>query len=192
MPLDIKVKRKSTKDVLQIKLNKSISTLESNYYINHICLAYSKIKCLDEICKVILTNKTALFKVEKYQFGCQKISYFDNSYAEWLNIYNSDEAKTFFELFNTFKMPVVYFKKDSSNCIYTTNMETKYLNRDVGNVININSVQTNKSIIPLLTARVGEGRRHNAAERVSNISLRKLTARVGEGIMLLKEFLIFH
>ncbi len=107
-------------DALHISLNKSISTLESNYYINKVCLSYSKLQCLSTICDEFINNNNTMLKIYEYKLGSQRriqhnIKYIDFNHNEtsekWLNMFNNEDMQFFFKQFNTFKMPLVFINK---------------------------------------------------------------------------------
>lgn len=93
---------------LQICVDKSISTLESNYYINMVCLSYSKLMCLDTLCLYLLKGHMK-FAIKDYELGCQE--YMNFSEKKNMKIYNlSDnyDQTLFFKLFNAFDRPLIY------------------------------------------------------------------------------------
>lgn len=122
MKLDIDFKLGTTYDKLLIHLNKSITTLESNYYINNVCLSYSKLVCLEEICSLFLydwhgRHLQIMYSIEEYQWGKQwyyeilhDSSHKNYDSNKWYDLRENEDAKTFFELFNSFEMPLVYIK----------------------------------------------------------------------------------
>lgn len=72
MPISIDIDLSLLNDSLLIKLNRSISTLESNYYINNVCLAYSKLLCLEGICSALLQYEKIKCKINEYEFERQE------------------------------------------------------------------------------------------------------------------------
>lgn len=108
---DIKVSYES----LLISLDKSINTLQSNFYINKICLSYLKMICLEGVCFAILNNEKLKCKIDEYRLfndiEYQFISHFPdyNNYF-WYDM--NEDAKIFFKLFDTYEIPFIQVRSE--------------------------------------------------------------------------------
>lgn len=139
-------------DELIIKIDKALNTLESNYYINKVCLSYSKLICLNEICFALLNDKNIMCEINEYvmggyntlldELGANDSVYIGDENIRWFHMYNYEEARTFFKLFDVLEMPLIYIKSESSeNKWYGNSLASysfqKYLIHDY----NINSLK---------------------------------------------------
>lgn len=132
MPINIDIDLSLLKDSLLINLNRSISTLESNYYINKVCIAYSKLLCLEGICSALLQCERLVYTINAYEVDRLKsfidtpdylgnefdiyskaAIYCDFAFSKTYDLSDYREAKIFFKLFDAFELPFVYMKKAS-------------------------------------------------------------------------------
>lgn len=126
MRIDTDIDTEVLYDSLLISLDKSISTLQSNYYINKVCLAYSKMLCLEAVCFAILNNENIRCKIDEYRLlqniehqffahvdGASYFSQRDNHlrYDTWYDMSNDEHAEIFFKLFDTHEMPYIQIQK---------------------------------------------------------------------------------
>lgn len=108
-------------ECLCISLDNSISTLQSNYYINKVCMTYSKLIILNEICFSLLNCVNVSCAIRDYELGCNDYSVltdslFDNEknniLSRWYNLCDYEDVKIFFKLFDSLEMPYIHIMEN--------------------------------------------------------------------------------
>lgn len=159
MQLDIGIENEVLYDSLCINLDQSITTLQSNYYINQVCLAYSKFYILEMISQLILNFDAIECTIEEYDFIHKsnfmfneqsslfvkdkfsdnisqyvKVFNFDNddpAASKWYDFSDCEDIKVFFRLFDAFERPLVYVreKEKKTSVRYVHTLKTSISSR---------------------------------------------------------------
>lgn len=119
MSFKIDTGSKTISDELSIILDKSITTLEAIFYINNLCVSYSKIICLNEICSYLLCKDKVEFGIIKYDIGgAIKKDYLNRAYMHlpikkdvWFSMDDYVDISNFFSLFNKFETPLIRVRR---------------------------------------------------------------------------------
>lgn len=124
MENNINIRTKTLCDDLLIKINENLNTLESNYYINKVCMAYSKLISLNEICTLFIYESNAKCSIAEYKINqrlkeVEVINYFkivnETISSIWFCMNNIDDIRIFFKLFDAYIMPKIYVKNRKSS-----------------------------------------------------------------------------